>query len=165
MNCDEREPFEPLGEQSRRAMVHDGLGEMYLEPGSIITHEMISDWLGEPFPIPRVVRGGEFVVPHYGPMDEVKVDLLRQRGLLLMPVPNIGWRVASDAEMVEEAEGAWRKAVELLGRSSLIARHVRSSRVTPADAERVKAIQRDVLEEKRVLNAKARQRAEAASKW
>lgn len=165
MTVVERAPFEALGEQSRRHMIHDGLAGVHLEPNALVTHDMIAEWIGERFPIPRSVRGGEFVVPDYGPMDLVKADLLERCGVLLLPEANIGYRVATDAEMVREAEALWRKSDELLGKASFIARNVNRSRVDPADAERARSIERDVTEQQRVLRAKARERARASSKW
>lgn len=166
MTVIEREAFQPIGEQSRRQMIHDGIASLPpLEPGSVITHDMVAAWIGEPFPIPRPVRGGDFLVPDYGPMDAVKTDLLVKQGVLLLTEPNIGWRVATDAEMVTEAEAAWRKASEWLGRSSLVARKVDASKVSGAEAERARAIQHDVQMEQRVLTSMARARAKEANKW
>lgn len=162
----ERESFQPLGEQSRRQMIHEGISALPpLEPGAIITHDMVAAWIGEPFPIPRPVRGGDFLVPDYGPMDAVKTDLLLGLGVLLLTEANVGWRVATDAEMVSEAEASWRKASEWLGRASLVARKVDPTKVSVADGERARAIQVDVQAEQRVLTAKARERARQASKW
>lgn len=160
-----RDPFEPVGEQSRRQMIHDGIASMRpLEPGTVITHDMIAEWIGEPFPIPRPIRGGEFVIPDYGPMDAVKLDLLRS-GVHLVAVANVGWRVATHAEMVVDAEQAWRDASTKLGRAALIARGVNPARVEPCDAARARAIDADVLAERRVMTARARERARQASRW
>lgn len=161
----DRLPFEPIGEQSRRAMIHEGICDLHLEPGTVITYDMIGDWLGEEFPLAATSGQGRYLVPSYEPMGLVKRDLLKLKGVLLLSVANVGYRVASDAEKVAEAEDAYRRAFADLRHAGAVARTVRRDRVDAIDAERARALERDAGDDSRVLNAKARERAKAARRW
>lgn len=163
---DERAPFEPIGEVGRSEMILDGIALLPpLETNTIITHEMISDWLGEPFPIPRPVRGGAFLVPDYGPMVKVREVLLKEHNVLLVPESNIGWRVATDAEKAEEVEVLWRKAADVLAKSSLVAKTVNRSRISEVEAERLRDVEADAKAARKLLKAQADARAEKRRKF
>ncbi|MGE4153396.1 MAG: hypothetical protein AB7G17_14215 [Phycisphaerales bacterium] len=163
---EERAPFEPIGDVGRAKMILEGIALLPpLEAGTVITHEMISDWLGEPFPIPRQVRGGVFLVPDYGPMNEVRSTLLKKQRVLLVPEANIGWRVATDAEKAAEAEALWRKAAEVLAKSSLVARTVNRSRISDDEADRLGDVSKDVAAARKLLAAQEHARAEKRRKF
>lgn len=162
---DERRPFTPLGEMSRRELIHAGLAAMPpLEAGTLVTHDMIAAWLDEPFPIPRKTSAG-FLVPDYGPMNEVNDDLLESSGVLFLSVANVGYRVATDDEKAEEAERLAASAQKILSKAGVVARSVHHGRVAPAIARRVADLARDVQENLRVLRAEQRARARAARQW
>lgn len=165
---EERAPFEPIGEIGRSKMIIEGIASLPpLEANTVITYEMISNWLGQSFPIPRVrcFRGEEFVVPDYSAMDDVRKHMIERRQILLVAEPNLGWRVATDEEKAIEAEALWLKAEEVLKRSSIVARSVNRSRISAAQAAGLDDLQEDVRRGRLLISERARARAEKIRKF
>jgi hypothetical protein len=158
---DERRPFEPVYGDGLRATVHLAIAAHLpaLEPGTLITYDMLSDWLGRPFPFPTA-NGLE-----YRPMDQVRYDLLDEQGVWLLSIVNVGYQVATHAEKVlasEQRAGAAQFDLAVAGK---IARSVSPAMVSPTDAARAAELARDVQENLRVLRSEQRARARTARQW
>jgi hypothetical protein len=158
--------FEPEGEKSLRDLVHEGIKALPwpLEPNTMIPYEQIGEWTGRPFPFPSYTSAG-FVLPNYAPMDDVKEDLLRSEGLLLIAEPNVGYRVATAAEHVQYADSQFKKAATALSSAVLAVVAARPDRLTPADREMAKEIQTEAQMESRVLRAKRRAWITRRNRW
>lgn len=157
-----REPFQPNGDISMRDMIHQGLATLRpLEPGTLITHDMIAEWLGEPFP--RHNSYGERV---YQPMDDIKEDLLRQQGVLLLPVDNTGYRVATDSEKVHYAQRrGLNRAMDALAHASHVLRATRPDRLTAAERNLRDNLETETLLAGRELRMKLRAIRKEQEKW
>lgn len=156
---DERAPFEPIGDVARKQLILDGIDRDLppLEPLTFFSDEMISEWLGEPFPIRRQrhLPDGELVTQlDYGPMEEVRAVLLAG-GVLLLRVEGRGYQVATDAESVASAEGDIRRSVARLARAGMKARVVGMG---SAERRRADDLERDAREAARVLRHQMRDR-------
>jgi len=162
MTPDPEHWFEPTGEISLRQMVHDGLKTIApLEPGSTITHDAIAGWLGEPFP--RITAFGE---RDYHPMGEIKADLLRCQGVLLLPDPGSGYFVANAAQMVDYAERhGLVKAMHVLDHAGAVLRATNPERLNEPERRMRDHLETEAREAGRLLRNKRRAFLTEQRKW
>lgn len=155
--------FQPAGEISRKDMVLNGLAEFApLEPGTVIRYVDIAGWIGEEFPR----RAGEFGERSYDPMGAVADYLLAARGVLLLNVENVGYRVANDSEKVEHAERfGYSAAIARMQYGNRVLNSVDRSKVSPAQAAMAEFMVREMTEEQRVMSRKLRAERERARRW
>lgn len=155
--------FQPAGDVSRKDMVLNGLADFApLEPGSLITYGDIAGWIGEEFPR----RAGEYGERSYDPMGAVGDYLLATRGVLLLNVENVGYRVASDAEKVEHAERyGYSAAIGKMRYGNQVLNSVDRSKVSPAQAAMTEFMIREMTEEQRVMSRKLREERKRAQRW
>lgn len=146
--------FEPKGERSLREMVLAGLEDFPpLEAGTVITYDQISEWLGEDFPR----RIGDYGERSYEPMSSVGDHLLAAKGVLLLNVESVGYRVANDAEKVAHAERwGYLAALTKMRYGNAILNSVDRRNVSSSQAALADFMQRELVEEQRVMRAKLR---------
>lgn len=155
------DPFAPAGDVSMREMVNAGIAELHLESGSLITHEMIAEWLGGPFP--RITARGE---RDYWPMDAVRHDVLRRSGLLLLPANGVGYVVATDLQMVTYAERRGiHKAMRVLDHAGEVLRAARPERLDDHTRRLRDHLETEARETNRVLRQKRRAFTAAEKRW
>lgn len=143
----------------RPKRIVEGVLSLRPEPGTEITFEMISEWLGEPFPIESVREGG-WVVPDTSAMFDAQRVLERQHRICLVAVENKGYRVPTAAEALDVAERRTKKAQRQATRAGLVARAAAAANgLSPAERERAEAIQRDSREARLLLLQQARLRS------
>ena len=159
-------PFEPIGAKGKKDLCLEGFDAITPapEPGTIITHEHISEWLGEPFPFPRQSSNGMFVYGDTKPWDDARRDLLA-RGVAFVVIPNVGYKVANAAETVMLGENNGLKAKRQLNKQIMHARAVTRTEADPATRRRAEEMERDAREQLREVSRLARQRAIHANRW
>ena len=144
--------FEPAGEISLKNMVLAGIDKLGpLEPGTIISHSDITEWLGEPFPR----RLGEFGERSYQPMGDVRMVLLKTQGVWLRSLQNTGYVVATPTEMVEDAERiCYQGAIEKMTLGTLLLDAVDRRQVDHRRADLANFMEAEMRDDARVMRHK-----------
>lgn len=160
----ERGYFEPKDEISMRDKVLAGIATLPpLEVGSVISYDLISEWLDEPFP--RFLPG-EYGGRSYQPMDLVRANLLKHFGVLLLNVENTGYRVASDEEKVLHAERwGYLAAMEKMSYGRLVLSTVNKAHLSAARVDFVDFMATELDQEQRVMREKIRSERLKAAKY
>lgn len=164
MTVTDWQPFTPKGDKSLKDMVLEGLRDEFppLEPGAVIRYEDIAAWIGDSFPR----QTGEYGERSYAPMPEVKDHLLKARGVLLLNVEGVGYKVADDSEKVAHAEReGYLSALSRMRYGNVVLGAVDRSKVSAADAALAEFMAKEMTEEQRVMRAKLRAQHKHDTRW
>lgn len=89
-------PFEPKGDVARWVPVYEGLKD--LEPGAVVTYDMLSDWAGTNIRVDR------------SPVKRAEKELLDKHQRALTNVREVGYRIMHASEHGNEARHQTKKA-------------------------------------------------------
>lgn len=133
------EIFEPKGEVSERALLVDLICDM--EPGEVVTYEMLDEALGRPFKDNRV--------PWYAAVETLQRDYKKTMVL----VRGEGYRVAKPEQHADIATFRQKKARRQIGKASRVVKNTNWSALSPKEAERLTSVEIALANQQRALRS------------